>query len=238
MDERGRRRARFYSAPAPPQAHSHCTRAAIFQQTHLQSKISYLMAQVVFWFPSTLPFHFLVSDMPTRPCRLLSSAGMRSPRISSAGTQQYRLKTSPKWSPVLLDSSSLPEGCVGARDNILFLPLSSHHHALWPHALDSDQQETQWPGHFSKHIDHPAIPLSCASAGKKVMLRAMAITASWSCLLGYSPVLRARFPGAGMELPWPQGNSALHGTRACRQHALPTWPHTKRLAHGQSKIRV
>ena len=65
------------------------TRAVISQQTHLQSKISYLMAEVVFWFPSTLPLHFLISDMATRPRRLLSSTGMRSPRISHAGTYQY-----------------------------------------------------------------------------------------------------------------------------------------------------
>ena len=70
VDERGRRRARFYTAPAPPQAHSHCTRAVIFQRTHLQSKISYLMAQVVLWFPSTLPLHFLISDMTIKPSRL------------------------------------------------------------------------------------------------------------------------------------------------------------------------
>ena len=70
VDERGRRRARFYTAPAPPQVHSHCTWAVIFQRTHLQSKISYLMAQVVLWFPSTLPLHFLISDMTIKPSRL------------------------------------------------------------------------------------------------------------------------------------------------------------------------
>ena len=70
MDERVRRRACFYTASAPPQAHSHCTRAVIFQQAHLQSKMSYLMAHVVFWFPSVLPFHFLISDMATRARRL------------------------------------------------------------------------------------------------------------------------------------------------------------------------
>ena len=91
---------------------------------------------------------------------------------------------------------------------------------------------------FPVHADRPARPASYGSAGKKVRLRAMAVGAACSCVSGHSPVLRARFPRAGRELPCPERNSALRGTRACRQHALPTWPHTKRLAHGQSKIRV
>ena len=33
VDERVRRRTHFYTAPAPPRAHSHCTRSVIFQQT-------------------------------------------------------------------------------------------------------------------------------------------------------------------------------------------------------------
>jgi len=66
VDERVRRTARIYTAPAPPQAHSHCMEAVILQQTHLQSKISYLMAQVVFCFSSRLSLHFLMSDMTIR----------------------------------------------------------------------------------------------------------------------------------------------------------------------------
>ena len=97
MDERVRRTACIYTAPAPPQAHSHCMRAVIFQQTHRQSKISYLMAQVVFWLPSTLPFHFLISDMPGLTGRLLSCAGMRRSRISRAGLCQFGQKMPPRW---------------------------------------------------------------------------------------------------------------------------------------------
>lgn len=123
------------------------------------------------------------------------------------------------WSQV--PPLSLPEGCAGARDNVLFLPPSSHHRACRPHALDPDQHDTQRPGHFSIHADCPASPASYGSAGKKVRLRAMAVRAAWSCVSGHSPVLRARFPRAGRELPCPERNSALHGTRACRQHALP-----------------
>ena len=107
-DERERRRAHFCTAPAPPQAHSHCARAVIFQQIHRQSKISYLMAQVVFCFPSTLPFRFLISDTPMRPQRLLSNTRMRGPRISWAGTHQYRQKMCPR---VL--EGSMPTGDTG-----------------------------------------------------------------------------------------------------------------------------
>lgn len=72
VDERVRRRSRFYTAPELPQAHSHCTGATIFLQTHLPSTISSLMPQGVFWFPSTLPFHFLLSDIATRSWGSLS----------------------------------------------------------------------------------------------------------------------------------------------------------------------
>jgi len=57
---------------------------------------------------------------------------------------------------------------------------------------------------------------------------------AWSCVLGYSPVLRDGFSRAGVELPWPEGNSDLCGT----QHAILSWPCTKRLTHSQSKMRA
>ena len=68
VDERVRRRARFYTAPAPPQAHSHCTQAVIFQQTHLQSKISYLVAQAVLCFRQQR--HFISSFLTCLVCHV------------------------------------------------------------------------------------------------------------------------------------------------------------------------
>lgn len=72
------RRACFYTALALPQAHSNCTRAVILQQTHLENKISYVMAQIQVMLPSTLAFHFLISDILVLLCRILSCATKRS----------------------------------------------------------------------------------------------------------------------------------------------------------------
>lgn len=87
------------------------------------------------------------------------------------------------------------------------------HHALWSHALDTDLQETQaWPL-FQNTLTILRPPPSCGSAGKKVTLRAMALQRlPGAVYLGTSPVLGHGFPGAGMEPPCLQGNSALHGT--------------------------
>ena len=82
----------------------HCPRRTVTarrqqfsNRLNLQSKIFYLMAQVVFWFPSMLPFPFLISDIPGLPCKLLSCAGMRGQRISQADSCQCGQKaTSPK----------------------------------------------------------------------------------------------------------------------------------------------
>lgn len=65
-----RRRSCFYTASALPQAHSHCIWAVIFLQTHLQSRLSSQMPQVVFWFLSTLPCHLLIADMAIRPQKI------------------------------------------------------------------------------------------------------------------------------------------------------------------------
>lgn len=92
MDERVRRWSSFYTTPTLPQAHSHCMRAVIFQQTHLQSKIFHLMPQVVFCFPSPLPVHFLISDVPIMFCRRLSSSRMTDPMISQDGSWHYHQK--------------------------------------------------------------------------------------------------------------------------------------------------
>lgn len=77
LDVRVRRRIGFYSFPPLPQAHSHCTRAVIFQQTHHPSKISSLMPQAVLLLLSMLPFNFLISNIPALPCMILSCATMR-----------------------------------------------------------------------------------------------------------------------------------------------------------------
>ena len=85
----------FYTSRELPQAHNHSVQAVIFHQTHLKCKIGFLMAQILFWFPSTLPFHFLIFDMPILPYRLLSSGAMRDPSNTPAGSHQYGQKRSP-----------------------------------------------------------------------------------------------------------------------------------------------
>lgn len=57
VDERGRRRSCFYTVPAPPQAHSHCTRTLIFLQTHLKAKHSTQWHRL--WFGFHLFCHFI-----------------------------------------------------------------------------------------------------------------------------------------------------------------------------------
>jgi len=86
--KRVRRWGLFYTSPASPRAHSHSTQAVIFHQTHLKCKIAFLMAQVVLWFPSTLPFHFLISDLPNWHQNLLLSTKMRGQAFPWAGTRQ------------------------------------------------------------------------------------------------------------------------------------------------------
>lgn len=81
------RRSCFYTAPTLPQAHRHCTRTVIFQQTHHQSKISSLTPQVVLLFLSTLSFHFLISDIPALPCMILSCATRRRYAMKSHGSE-------------------------------------------------------------------------------------------------------------------------------------------------------
>lgn len=89
---REREPALSYIAPVLPQAHSECTRVVIFLQTHLQSKISSLMPQVVLLFPSTLPFLFLIPDVNIRRPRSLSSIEMKDQRISQAVIHQHTQK--------------------------------------------------------------------------------------------------------------------------------------------------
>lgn len=96
VDEKLRRWISFYTTPVLPQPHSHCVKTVIFQQTHLQSEISHLMPQVVFCFPSPLPVHFLVSDVPIMLCRFLSSSRMSDPMISQDGSCHHHQKMHPQ----------------------------------------------------------------------------------------------------------------------------------------------
>lgn len=67
----------LYSSLIAPGPQS-CTRAVIFQQTHLENKISYVMAVIQVMVPSTLALHFLICDILTLLCRILSCGAVSS----------------------------------------------------------------------------------------------------------------------------------------------------------------
>lgn len=96
--------------------------------------------------------HWLVSLAKLSPLvavpggpQSMQSAGLRKENIALL---KPLVPQQALWSQT--PALSLPQGCAGARDSALFLPPSSHHHALWPHALDPDVHDTQMPAHFSK----------------------------------------------------------------------------------------